>query len=249
MTNRIVDGLVMLPTGILAPARMCSKKLWNRAMTDINENNTWCPDITRIIYNTKTSDWKRDENGKPVHDKNGKKVRVELESPILATTVEFNDDTKVTVTNSINDKIGLAKDEKTGVVTASDAAKEAGLVYAIVKKLIGKADDKGTVTGNGYGRILRDLVAGAWDQNVEEKRAEMQKAVARAKHEDLRKNAKPKAKRMSLAQAMDKLSEVVKDIESIKSKVSVADSKPARKLWAKKPTKASRKRDAKGRFL
>ena len=151
---------------------------------------------------------------------NFKAAKKDGENNVLATIVFFNDGTKVTVINSDNDDIEVVTDEKTGVKTASMASKERALTYAICKKLFGKPDEKGTVQGNGFGRKLRDLVNGAWDQKVEEKKTALAKAASKAKHEENMKRAAAKPKRLSLAEAMDKLTAALGKVTELEAEVN-----------------------------
>lgn len=200
MTTKILDGLV---DGVFWPSTFIVKDvaLFNAAAQSINYNNTFVPAVSRVIYNLKAA------------KKDG-------ENNVLATIVFFNDGTKVTVINSDNDDIEVVTDEKTGVKTASMASKERALTYAICKKLFGKPDEKGAVQGNGFGRKLRDLVNGAWDQKVEEKKTALAKAASKAKHEENMKRAAAKPKRLSLAEAMDKLTAALGKVTELEAEVN-----------------------------
>lgn len=199
MTTKILDGLV---DGGFWPSTFMVKDapLFNAAIKSIDRNNTFVPAISRVIYNLKVA--KNDE-----------------EKNVLATIVFFKDGTKVAVTNSDNDGIEIVTDEKTGVKTASMASKERALTYAICKKLFGKPDEKGKVQGDGFGRKLRDLVEGAWDQKVEEKKTALAKAASKAKHEENMKRAAAKPKRLSLAEAMDKLTAAFQQVAALQAEV------------------------------
>lgn len=168
---------------------------WREFLKSMDKNNTFCPAVSNVIFNLKTSQTvaKKDENGKPILDAKGRAVReqVALVNPVLATTVMFSDGTKTTVVNSLNDKVqteqkevilktakpdGSTVETKTGkfATVATDAAKEAGLVYAIVKRLVGvqKTDEKtgrktDVIVGNGFGRKLKDLTEMAYDTQFE----------------------------------------------------------------------------------
>ena len=179
----------------------------------LERNGTFMPGITRVIYNLKTEETVvvTDADGNPIMEtftlKDGtsaqrrKRTTRKLDNPILATTVYFNDGTKVTVVNSINDKVDLATEKVTrnGVtveaVTASKAAKESGLVYAICKRAFGKPDENGTIIGDGFGRKLGDIVDGAYDELIEDKYVKALKEKNRAEHKAREDEAKANPKK------------------------------------------------------
>lgn len=194
----------------------------------LERNGTFMPGITRVIYNLKTEDTVvvTDADGNPIMEtftlKDGttaqrrKRATRKLDNPILATTVYFNDGTKVTVVNSINDKVDLATEKITRngvtveVTTASKAAKESGLVYAICKRAFGKPDENGTIIGDGFGRKLGDIVDGAYDELIEDKYVKALKEKNRADHKAREAEAKanPK-KKYCLRDVVADLTEVV----------------------------------------
>lgn len=195
------DGIDMF-----SPA--CSIGTWNQFVRQMDYNNTYCPSIKRVVFNLKTTE------NVPVLGPDGKqtidpetlkpvKKTVALDHPILATVVFFNDGTKVAVTNSPHDKVELDKDGY-----ATDASKEAGIVYAIVKRMIGCVDDKGNVEGNGFGRILRDIIEKkSYDTQKEEKLAKEAKAKSKAEHEAKMGTAKPKQEKVSLKSTLERINE------------------------------------------
>lgn len=198
------------------------------AIKELMENNATAPDIKRVIFNLKTVEDKaeRDADGNLVIDEaTGKPKRIRtMCTPVLATTIEFVDNTKVSVKNSLNDKIDIENrqmSDGTTVLVATDAAKEAGLVYAIVKRFVGKPDSKGTIVGDGYSRILRELVANAYDEDLENAKNRINKANAKKNHEELQKNAKPK--NPSMLETVLALSDAVKllsaQLEKIQTKL------------------------------
>lgn len=192
--------------------RCSNEQAWREFITSMAKGNTFCPAVKSVVFNLKTADVvaKKDENGKPITDAKGRVEReqVPLENPVLATTVMFMDGTKTTVVNSLADKVQteqkevriLAADPKTGKATmaktgkfatvATDAAKEAGVVYAIVKRLfgkIGRVDKQGKihedeVVGDGFGRKLKDIVDMAYDTQYETAFRDAQKAQAHKEH-------------------------------------------------------------------
>lgn len=253
MTTKIIPDRIMdNGYGILVPTTV-DKTLWNRAMTDIAKNNTWCPDISRIIFNVGERVLESH-----VDEKTGKKI-VDKTAPMLTTVMEFNDNTKVVVSNSEHDPITLVKDPETGVMTASERDKEIGVAYATLKKLIGVPDEKGMVIGKGFGRILKEIVNMGYDTAVQTRKNDMKKAEAKARALLAKKNAKPKQPRESLAHAVDRLSEALDKMnapakasacesKSDDTKTSKAKSMKAKKSWCQKPA-VPRKRNAKGQFV
>jgi len=257
MTKRVLDvtGKINLGTDangkpILANVpRPADLGLWNRALTDISINNTWCPDVTRIIFNV----GERVTKFHMEKQKNGTEKKViDATEPTLATTMFFNDNTKVTCLNSVHDKITLVKDKETGVMTASDVDKERGVVYCTVKKLISTIDPKtGEMKTEGFGRILREFVTMGWDQVVEDKKAAMKKAELKAAYAAQVKKAEATPKRKnnaSLYETVNHLADVVDKLDAkIIGKTEVAPKKVAAKKAAKKVFK--QKRNAKGQFI
>lgn len=260
MTKRILDVTGTNEMGVKQPV-VHDIKLWNRAMVDIAKNNTWCPDIVRIIFNV----GERKVNGGV--------------QPTLATTVFFSDNTKVTCLNSEHDKITLVEDPKTGAMTASDVDKERGIIYCTVKKLISSVepkvkkdkagkdvlDENGNPVyeydefGNlayemkteGFGRILRELVASGWDQRIEDKKIADRKAAAKARAKELANlPAKPKRQNASLYETVNRLADVVEKLEAkVDSKSTSAPKKVSLKKSARKVAHKVQKRNAKGQFV
>jgi len=174
-------------------ARVEDSYKWNSFVKLMNEKNVYLPKIQRVIFNLKTTETRPvlDMAGKPVTDEKGRVKRQTVDvSPVLATMVYFEDGTKCTVVNSDKDTITTEEKEvtyldcdksgkeftvKTGhkVLVASKAAKEAGVVYAIVKRIFGAVDQDpesrkfNHVKGDGFGRKLRDIVATAEDSQYE----------------------------------------------------------------------------------
>ena len=169
------------------------------AARELYEKNCTMPDIARVIYNIGTKAYpKLDEDGKRIKE-NGKLVMTEPVK-VLTTIVFFIDGTKVTVTNSEKDGVQFLEDkaiatdpESPTVLVADETSKEMGLVYAIVKRLVGKVDwESGKVEGNGFGRKLRDIGANAYDTNKEDAKNKHLQKVAKAKYEASKGTAKPK---------------------------------------------------------
>lgn len=228
MTKRILDANETNEFGAKQPL-VYDAKLWNRMISDVAKNNTWCPDVTRIIFNV-----------------GERKVKGGVQ-PTLATTMFFSDNTKVTCLNSEHDKITLVKDPKTGATTASDVDKERGVVYCTVKKLISTIDPStGVMKTEGFGRILRELVAMGWDQRIEEKKLADRKALLKAKAAEAKKVAKPKRPNASLYDTVNRLADVV---EKLETKVNAKEASEPKKVAAKKAARKPQKRNAKGQFV
>lgn len=233
--NRIltIDGVN--PAGLKTPT-VKDRKLWNRMMEDVQRTNAWCPDVTRIIFQT------------------GERTVGDHTEPTLATTMFFSDNTKVTCINSIHDKITMVKDPATGVMTASDVDKERGIVYCTVKKLVGEYEEGNkNLKTSGFGNILRELVAMGHDPNVDRVKAEMQTQANRVKHEEIhrqavaRKAAKPK--QMTLEDVVAALKELT---NAIASKPQAASEKAmeapveTKKVTPKKLAAKKQARNSKG---
>lgn len=195
---------------------------WDSFVKSMVRNNTFCPNIKRIIFNLKTSETRPvlDAAGKPVTDEKGRVQRQSVEvTPELATAVYFVDGTKCTVVNSDKDLVTIEEKEvtyvdcdksgkeftvKTGrkVKVATEAAKEAGVVYAIVKRIFGKIDmdsksrTYGQIKSDGFGRKLHEFVDGAFDTQYEAAFNDEMKKLAAKEHKDREAAAKErKAKR------------------------------------------------------
>lgn len=189
---------------------------WDAFVQSMVRNNTFCPNIKRIIFNLKTTETRPvlDAAGKPITDEKGRVQRQVVEvTPELATAVYFVDGTKCTVVNSDKDLVTMEEKEvtygdcdksgkefivKTGrkVKVATEAAKEAGVVYAIVKRIFGKIDDDpksrtyGQIKGDGFGRKLHDLVDGAFDTQYEAAFNDEMKKLAAKEHKEREAAAK-----------------------------------------------------------
>lgn len=179
---------------------------WNKFLSDMVHNNTYCPEPVRVIYNIGTKAYPiLDENDKHKRNQDGKLVYGDPVK-VLTTIVFFDDGTKVTVTNSEHDGIKfinqpVSKDPDAPTVLVADStSKEAGFVYAMVKRLVGKPDENGLIQGDGFGRKLHDIVANAYDTALEEAKNKHKAKQNKAKHAAKQENAKPKAPRPSIAQ-------------------------------------------------
>lgn len=182
---------------------------------DLTMNNVYIPSIKRVIYNIgKKAYPKLDEKGKRIRKTgpdgkpieqlpktSGKRLRdidmFEYAEPVdvLATVVYFDDDTKISVVNSVADGVKF-EDVTVGdatIKTATRESKEIGLVYAIVKRLCAKFDpDTGKMTESGIGRILNDILDKSYDSPVEAAKLKIAKAKSKAEHLAKLNTAKPK---------------------------------------------------------
>lgn len=172
-------------------------------MRELFERGCAMPDIARIYFNVGKTDVK-------VHvDETGRKV-VDKSYPTLATVVTFVDGSKVTVVNSEHDPI---KFDKNGDV--SRESKEAGLVYALVKRMfsvytgsmhLGNLNLK----SSGFGRQLNELIDSAYDPKIEAAKRAAAAAKAAEVHAAHQAAAKArKSKNPSLAQTVRELKAVV----------------------------------------
>lgn len=166
-------------------------------LAKIYDNNCYIPTISRVIYNVgKKAYPSLDKNGKRLKDKDGKVIMSEPVD-ILATIVYFDDNTKVSVVNSVLDGVkfeDVKLSDGSTVKTASEASKEMGLVYAIVKRLVSSPDENGEFKNSGFGRKLRDEVAMAYDSVIEQAELKIARAKSKAEHEAKLNTAKPKQK-------------------------------------------------------
>ena len=216
----MMESVIDMKTGVVNPS----------AIRELLQNNATMPDIKNVIFSLKTTEPARDANGQKIKDENGHVKMVALNHPILATTIDFIDNTRVTVKNSMTDDVdtmtvmldasgNVTKEQKDcvkSVIVATEASKELGIVYGIWKRLLGNPDNRGTIAGDGAGRILRDIVANAYDTNLESIKNDLKKAAAKAKHEEIQKAAKENAdKNPSLAKTVRDLSATVEKLTAL----------------------------------
>ena len=218
MINRpIVEGTRNALTG---DARLKVNGTAMNAIEELNERGSAVPNIKNVIFNmiAQKERAERDKDGNLVIDPaTGKPVRkVVANYPILATTVYFVDGSKVTVTNSEKDRVVDAN----GNVTKE--ARERGVVYAIVKRILGKwAPNKKTgkleIQTEGFGRFLDEVLANAYDQQKAEAERKAAKEAARKAHLEREEAAKanPRPRRPSLAATVEQLAASVADLTKI----------------------------------
>jgi hypothetical protein len=131
------------------------------AEDDVVSGETLLDNIERVVYKLK---------------KNGKDTR-------LATIVFWKDGFKTVVGNSSLDPVDVVTVD--GVETASEQAKEVGLIYSILKYIMGKEAEDGskTVDGDGYmNKIARTIRDKGYDCQVEPARAAARKEEAYQRH-------------------------------------------------------------------
>jgi hypothetical protein len=209
-----------------------NENLGDRVVESLIKNNTFVPNIERVIFNTKTTDEvaKKDGDGNPVLDDNGRVVKetVALENPVLVTVVYFKDGTKVTVKNSdkdaitlVDEKVKLSDGTETTVRTASQESKEIGLVYAIVKRIVCGYDNGGNVQNAGFAKFLHKVVSNALVQDIAEAKMAGDRKISKAKAKEAkaeRKDKPPKAKR-DLRSVVTDLAATVGGLKDIVSKL------------------------------
>lgn len=146
--------------------------LFASVIADLVKNNTAFPEITNVRIEKKLVRAK--ENGKSVK-KDGKVERVERD----VMTVRFADDSWVEVVRNPED----GQDEMVA------------LVYALVKRLMGKPNENGYVHGSGFMRKLKDVLDNA---STPKKDAETKAATIKAKEESDKKEHEKALERKAL---------------------------------------------------
>lgn len=134
------------------------------------------PEIKRIMFNTGT------KTVKPaVKDADGKEIEPAVTRPALATIIEFIDGSKTTVVNSETDQLHWDENGR-----PSEQDKENGIAHALAKTLLATKIDgcvgDCTRKSAGYGRIMRELVKNAYDQQEEAAKRAEAKAKSKAEH-------------------------------------------------------------------
>lgn len=170
--------------------------LGDQVVKSLMFNNSFVPNIERVIFSTKT------EN---------------LDRPVLATTVFFADGTKVTVKNSDKDEVTvvdkavkLSDGSEISVKTASQESKEIGVVHAIVKRCVCQYDESGNVTNAGYAKFLHTTVEKAHVQEIERAKVSAERKLSKRKAAQAEKTAKPNKDRpKGLRAVVQELAEVV----------------------------------------
>ena len=192
--------------------------LGDQVVKSLMFNNSFVPNIERVIFNTKTTEEvaKLDLSGAPLKDEKGRvlKETVKLENPVLATTVFFADGTKVTVKNSDKDEVTvvdktvkLSDGSEISVKTASQESKEIGVVHAIVKRCVCQYDESGNVTNAGYAKFLHTTVEKAHVQEIERAKVSAERKLSKQKAKNTAKPKKDRSK--GLRAVVQELAEVV----------------------------------------
>lgn len=181
------------------------------AVGQLAKNGTYLPLVSKVLYNLKT------EKKTVVEREDGTKEAVmeKLASPKLATKVFWSDGSTTTVVNSPDDGISTEKrklSDGSEIEVATEESKELGLVYAVVKRTCGVPGADGEMENTGLGRILRSLVKSGIDKGVEKAEARIRKAALKAKSKNAApagKKARPKSVNERLAEAVEKLTEIL----------------------------------------
>lgn len=105
----------------------------------------------------------------------------ETSHPVLTTIVYFKDGTRSVVKNAKTDKINLIRYED-GTFTADNNAKLTGVIYAVVKRMLGTVEDDNTVSPNGYMYQLQNIVDSGIDSNQQTARKLKAKRAAKERH-------------------------------------------------------------------
>lgn len=184
----------------------------DETLMQLLDGGVYLPKIKRVMFNTGVkvleSHWENKTytetrpDGTQVDKICAHKVADKTRNT-LATIVEFADGSKVTVTNSEHDQVILNSEGK-----PTRDAKERGIVYAIVKRILcGRYVGPNNMTFEGFGRILSNLVDNSYDcQAAKKARDAAKNAAKKAAAENA---AKPKVKKVSLAETVGQLASTV----------------------------------------
>ena len=153
----------------------------------------------------------------------------------LTTVVFWENNVKTIVANSLKDNVDTV--EIDGVVTATEAAKEIGLAYSIVKFLMGRDNGTGVIEGNGYINKLDKIISdNSYDSQLGPVKAAQEKEAAYQKH--LEKVATDQARKKKRDEGrLNALRELLRqELDAMKS--ARTDSEPKHgKSTAKKTAK------------
>lgn len=190
------------------------------AFREFEENNCTFPHLQRIIYRTS------DEN---------------TPNPILTTIVFFADGSKIVVKNSKHDSIAL--EDKTlsdgSIIKVPTAqSKEVAVLYAIVKRMFSNFDVNGKLKKCIFNKFIKNIDAFSEIENVSEAEAKIDKARAKKAYNEAKANAKPKKRRYSIHETLEKMNEVLdKVIPYVKStpeqndkKIPIEAEKPSNRI-------------------
>ena len=181
---------------------MCKEEARQSVIDSLVATNTFAPKISSVRYHTSVK-----ENGKGV----------------LHTVVTFVDGTTSVVKNDpdMGDEISLVEKEvvlsdgsKRKMLTASESAKEIGLVYAIVKRMVCKLDGMGTVKPKGFINFIRSAVRKARVQDVIDGTVVAERELAKKRAE------KRNSDREKLLDTIDTLRKEIEELNRRFSKLS-----------------------------
>lgn len=198
----------------------------NRIFSDVIRNLAW--NLTYLAEPVKNGIIFKYDPESPVLDKTGKPTNKTFGK--LTTTILFSDGTKCSCSNSALDPVNpVFVSEVNGVkfdkpvLTADDAAKEAGIVNCLFKRCIGNIKANGTIDGSGGARWLREKIAESYDQNVMEVYGKALKKAQAAenakKHADAAKKAhNRKVKKLAKQLAIRKEAEALASASKVATK-------------------------------
>lgn len=166
-------------------------------------NNSFCPNIERVIHSLSKK-------------RNEKSHRNDY---TLATTIFFADGTKTTVKNSIHDKVNVIKEDvklsngsTIEVEVASTESKEVGIMYALVKRIVGGCDENGTV-GKGFCTFLNRIAKEAYDQNLESTKNAAEEKIRKTRVKKFKTEAAKKStEKPSLRKCVNELSDLLEKL-------------------------------------
>lgn len=169
---------------------------------EVIENNCTMPHIVKVIYNLQ-------------------KKATENAPDTLATIVWFDDNSKVIVKNSVHDPITLEDKTLTDgsvIKVPSRQTKEVALMYAILKRMTSTFDENGKILNCGLNRYLNILIDEfSTVENETNAEVRIAKQAAKKAHLERQANAKPKAKRYSIHETLEKMNMVLDKLLELKS--------------------------------
>lgn len=135
----------------------------------------------------------------------------------LTTVAFFTNGTKTVVHNSSNDEIEV--EDYKGVKVASERSKELGIIYCIIKYLLGKTEGD-EIVSNGYMNEIRKFIASpvCFDQNRSDKDKAEEAKIAKEKYKKLQEDIK-KRKAKDKDSKDDIKKSLLKQIEALIKKI------------------------------
>lgn len=210
-----------------------------KILSNMKDNAIYFPQIKRVTFSV---------GDKRILDKTGKDTGKTRK--VLATTVFFEDGTKSVVQNCENDPVKFNEDG-----TASVESKEAGIVYAIAKRIFGTLDEKtGIVNGGAFGAKLRKLVKTAYDENVARAKIAEEKALKKEKAKTMKQPVKVEKRKVledKIAELTDNVNNLTKIVVALTSEktsnqtsklITEGDKENAKKRVSEKISKSSAKK-------